>query len=250
MVSPLCLGMIALPETVLAAAQHGVNFFFVSADLHWPRYEAMRVAVRELVRAGVRPRESIVVAVATYVPHPDMVAAALAEAVEALGPEIGHIDVAVAGAATAADFAPRLEVLRRLRARGAFGIGAIAMSFHDDVATARGLATADLDLALVRCNARRPGAQSLLAGGTGTQRRFVFKAAASVSAAQRAAALAEGREVGELYRDAYQFALSTPGVHGVLAAPETPGELAEIASLAGRPLLDQRACQQMIDRSS
>src|SRR5262245_54155501 len=39
-VSPYCLGMIRDPETVGAAFEAGINFFFVSADMHWPLYQA------------------------------------------------------------------------------------------------------------------------------------------------------------------------------------------------------------------
>ena len=43
-VSPFCVGMVALPETIGAAFDAGINFFFVSADMHWPLYEATRVS--------------------------------------------------------------------------------------------------------------------------------------------------------------------------------------------------------------
>src|SRR5436190_890300 len=41
-VSPFCLGRVKSPDTVLAAFDAGINFFFVTADMHWPGYENLR----------------------------------------------------------------------------------------------------------------------------------------------------------------------------------------------------------------
>jgi len=41
-VSPFCLGRTASADTVVAAYEAGINFFFVTADLHWPLYDGIR----------------------------------------------------------------------------------------------------------------------------------------------------------------------------------------------------------------
>ncbi len=42
LVSPICLGAVARPDVVLAAWEAGINFFFLTADMHWPMYEPLR----------------------------------------------------------------------------------------------------------------------------------------------------------------------------------------------------------------
>ena len=49
-VSPVCLGIVESPEVVPAAFDAGVNFFFVTADLHWPLYERTRRGLELLTR--------------------------------------------------------------------------------------------------------------------------------------------------------------------------------------------------------
>ena len=41
-VSPFCLGMVRSEDTTSAAFDAGINFFFLSADLHWPYYDLAR----------------------------------------------------------------------------------------------------------------------------------------------------------------------------------------------------------------
>src|SRR5215469_14434904 len=45
-VSPFCLGMVRSPDAVSAAFDAGINFFFLSADMHWPLYEPLRLGLR------------------------------------------------------------------------------------------------------------------------------------------------------------------------------------------------------------
>jgi hypothetical protein len=69
-VSPVCLGMVPRPETVPAAFDAGINFFFLSADLHWPRYEGMRRGLETLLARGGGVRDEIVVGVVSYLEQP------------------------------------------------------------------------------------------------------------------------------------------------------------------------------------
>jgi hypothetical protein len=49
---PICLGAVPGPETVLAAFDAGINFFFLSVDMHWPLYEGMRRGLEALLARG------------------------------------------------------------------------------------------------------------------------------------------------------------------------------------------------------
>ena len=40
--------MTVSPETVIAAFEEGVNFFFITADLHWPLYDGVRKGLAKL----------------------------------------------------------------------------------------------------------------------------------------------------------------------------------------------------------
>ena len=59
-VSPVCLGMVDDPKTVAAAYEAGINFFFVTADMHWPLYSPLREGLKRLLKQK-RVRERIVV---------------------------------------------------------------------------------------------------------------------------------------------------------------------------------------------
>ena len=41
-ISPFCLGLVGDEDVVPAAFEAGINFFFISADMHWPVYEQTR----------------------------------------------------------------------------------------------------------------------------------------------------------------------------------------------------------------
>ena len=59
MVSPLCVGITGEPEIVPAAYDAGVNFFFLSGDLHWPLYEGVRRGLEMLLERGGSIRETL-----------------------------------------------------------------------------------------------------------------------------------------------------------------------------------------------
>src|SRR5690242_7876959 len=69
-VSPLCLGMTASPETVVEAYEQGINFFFVTADLHWPLYDGLRKGLAKLLQGNRARRDEVVVAVVSYLDNP------------------------------------------------------------------------------------------------------------------------------------------------------------------------------------
>src|SRR5689334_2036412 len=69
-VSPLCIGVVADPATIPAAFDAGVNFFFVSLDLHWPLYEQTRRGLAMLFERGTSIRNEVVVGVVSYLDQP------------------------------------------------------------------------------------------------------------------------------------------------------------------------------------
>src|ERR1043165_4314286 len=84
-VSPFCVGMSPDPMTIPAAYEAGINFFFVTADMHWPLYEPLRRGLRML------PRDDIVIAAASYVTQPEFCRAPFLEVLAEL-PELRRLD--------------------------------------------------------------------------------------------------------------------------------------------------------------
>src|SRR2546423_11024319 len=95
-VGPVCLGMVDDPDVVIAAYEtRGCNFFFVSADLHWPRYDALRTGIKRLCRSGA---SDVVVAVVSYVGDGRLATAALVDVLDNLGEAVAPAcQVVIAG---------------------------------------------------------------------------------------------------------------------------------------------------------
>src|SRR6185436_586633 len=60
-VSPCSLGLTGDPATVPAAFEAGINFFFLTADMHWPIYEPTRRGLKLLLEGRPGVRDAIVV---------------------------------------------------------------------------------------------------------------------------------------------------------------------------------------------
>ena len=245
LVSPICLGAVARPDVVLAAWEAGINFFFVTADMHWPMYEPLRRGLRALFRKP-GARESVVVCSTAYVTQPDFCELPHEEVVAAV-PGLERVDVVTMGGVYPHDFKARLPVYQQHRARGFVGCKAIGASFHDRKTARVAIHDEQVDLAFVRFNAGHPGAQvdlfPHLAPRRGT-RVFNFKTIDGWVPP------AELRELGLDPKswqphpvDHYRFALSQPALDGVLAALSHPREVGQLAdALAAGPLaeVDQR----------
>src|SRR5262249_38914938 len=113
-VSPFCLGMVGVPATVLAAFDAGINFFFITTDMHWPLYEGTRRGMRELLARGPEVRDQIVVAGVCYQTQPDFCIFPFQELVHEI-PRLGRLDVLIAGGAYAGEFGTRLPVYEQHR---------------------------------------------------------------------------------------------------------------------------------------
>ncbi|MBS1854234.1 MAG: hypothetical protein JST11_02630 [Acidobacteria bacterium] len=237
-VSPLCLGMTADPETVIAAWEHGINFFFLTADLHWPLYDGLRKGLARLFEGNRARRDEAVVAVVSYLDNPLFGALQFNEVIAEV-PGLERVDVIVAGAvASDTGFQSRLVSMASARQSRLHGARAIAASFHQ-----RRLALLSdyyglLDASFVRYNAAHPGARSDLFPYLRPARPcpvFNFKSVmAHVTREQfDALKLPAGYwrpEAGDYYR----FVLTRPEIDGVLCAPQSPAELRELVAALER----------------
>lgn len=254
-VSPVCLGATPRAETVLAAFDAGINFFFLSADLHWPIYEGTRRGLEALLARGGGVRDEIVVGVVSYLEEPLFQALQLHEVIDAV-PGLGRVDLMIAGAvASPASFYPRLNALARARAGGHCGARTIGASFHDR-SLARTAATLELlDLAFVRYNTAHPGARTdlfpFLRSGRAT-RVFNFKSTMFQVTPEKLRGLGLSPAMCWLpaVPDYYRFALSRPELDGILASPYTPGEVEALADGLARGSLLPEEEEHMIWLSS
>jgi hypothetical protein len=248
-VSPLCLGLTGDPATVEEAYQAGVNFFFLSADLHWPAYEATRQGLsRLLLRRKVR--DEIVVGVVSYLAEPLFGVLQFHEVIAAV-PGLERVDLLIAGAVSSdEDCYPRLAAVERALQRRHCGARAGGATFHSRWhALAVGRADA-VDVGFVRYNPRHRGASQDLFPYLPPQRRgllYGFKSTAFHVGERR---LAELRLPAGDWRpgitDSYRFALSQRRLDGVLASPASPRELLELgAALERGPLSDEEEAQMV-----
>lgn len=248
-VSPLCLGAVADPATVERAFSAGINFFFISSDLHWPMYRHTREGLHRLLAAGT-PRDELVIATASYVAQRDFAGASFDD-IRHHEPGLGRIDVLVAGGVYMDDFLARRAVLEAARDRGDTGAHTLGASFHDRAAARLAIVHELVDIAFVRYNALHPGARSDLfpgiPAGTGTP-AYVFNATRGwVADGDTEGLLPDEDYWRPTITDHYRFAISTPGVAGILCAPATPGELDEALEALAEGPLDVESQDHMIE---
>src|SRR5262245_29258591 len=129
-VSPFCLGMVRSADAIGAAFDVGINFFFLSADMHWPLYEPSRRGLEQLLARGRGIRERIAVAVTSYATQPEFCYEPFREVLQAV-PGLAWVDVPIAGGAYANEFLTRLGVYQEHRRTAYLGTRAIGASFHD-----------------------------------------------------------------------------------------------------------------------
>jgi aryl-alcohol dehydrogenase-like predicted oxidoreductase len=243
LVSPLCLG-ITRRETVPAAFAAGVNFFFLSNDLHWSLYAPMMAGIADLLASGV-PRDEIVVAGVSYLFEPLFGYLQFNEILDAI-PKLERIDVLLAGASEARDFLPRYEKLAAAQRQKMWGCRAIGASFHDRTTARMALCADLLDIAYIRYNPGHPGAEIDLFPHIKLERDclvYNFKSNSGlVSGSQFQNLGLDARYKAPKATDGYRFALSRPEIDGVLASPGTPEQLTSLAqALRTGPLSSSRA---------
>ncbi len=234
-VSPFCLGMTRDWRMIPAAFERGINFFFVSADMHWPLYEPSRKGLRDLLsRRAVR--DDVVVAGVCYPTQPEFQLAPLRELVTAVR-GLERIDLAVAGGVYGPDLIARTQIMRNA------GIArAVAASFHDRQAALAAANHRLVELCYIRYNPTHPGARRELLPHlvAGHAPLFNFKSMLGYKPAAELAALAAARGIatGELWlpdaTDHYRYALSRPELAGVLFSVDRPAQLAALADALPR----------------
>jgi hypothetical protein len=243
LVSPFCLGMVGSPETVGAAFDAGVNFFFVTADMHWPLYEATRRGLRDLLARGPWVRDQIVVAGVCYPTQPEFCSMPFAELVASV-PGLERLDVLIAGGATAGEFSSRLRVYLEHRRRRFQGARAVGATFHDRAAARAALLEGRLDVALIRYNSDHPGARQDVFPHRRRKRPLLFGFKSTFGHVPPARMADLGLPGGEYWHpaitDHYRFALTPPEMDGLLIALQEPGQVnALAAALEQGPLTEE-----------
>ncbi|MBI2901009.1 MAG: hypothetical protein HYY17_12560 [Planctomycetes bacterium] len=247
-VSPFCVGMTGSPETVCAAYDAGINFFFLSADMHWPLYEGMRRGLETLLGRGVRDR--IAVGVVSYATQPEFCWMPFREAVEAV-PGLERIDVTIAGGVYGPEFATRAQVYREHRRQAYLGARAIGASFHDRPAAADATARGLVDISFVRYNPAHPGARADVFPHLPEPRStllYTFKSTDGYVPPSRCAQLGlDGAYWRPRVTDHYRFALTSPRVDGILCSLDGPAEVAEFAAAMEAGPLDEEEERYLIE---
>jgi hypothetical protein len=219
-----------------------VNFFFLSADMHWPLYEALRQGLRQLLRSSPKARKRIVVAAVSYVTQPEFSWAPFEEVLEAV-PELGHLDVAVIGGSYPTDFLVRRELYLAQRPGNMRALGA---TFHDRSTALTAVNQHLVDIAFVRYNAAHAGAESDVFPHIRTDRAtklFCFKSMGGYVAPEQLTALGLPKENWRATPpDHYRFALRPPQVDGILCSFDRVEHVASLrAALAKGPLSQAQA---------
>jgi hypothetical protein len=241
--------MVRSDETACAAFDAGINFFFLSADLHWPGYELARRGLVKLLARGPQIREQIVVAIVSYVTQPEFCAGALEEGLEAV-PGLKSIDVGIIGGAYSDEFLTRLGVYQEIRRDGLLGLKALGTTFHDRDAALLAINHQLVDLAFIRYNPAHTGAKSDVFPYLTQSRTLLynFKSTLGFIRSKRYAELG----LNESYwrpqvTDYYRFALTRPEIDGLLCSPTTPREVKDLSQALEAGPLDEEEEKYLID---
>ena len=251
--SPICIGMTKDPQVITAAFERGVNFFFLSADLHWPHYSATRHGLISLLTKNPSARDSIVLAVVSYSPS-GFCASAFVDLVLSY-PILKRFDVLVAGGTRSNDFKVRCADLSQCVKQNLWRARAVATTVHDRKAVPRCLSDGDADWVLFRYNPLHPGGEvDVLPFVPCSESKllFTFKSVTGVPSAEDYVAA----QIGDDYwrprpQDAYRFALSQPAIQGVLCSPGSPSEVVELEAALSEPPLtpEERTSMKVLAKS-
>ncbi len=241
-VSPVCVGMVDDPAVVEAAFDAGINFFFVTTDMHWPLYEATRRGLAALLSRGGGIRDRVVVAATCYATQPEFCEAPFEELLAAV-PALERIDVGVMGGAYWADLFARLPVFQGHVESRFCGMRAIASSLHERSAALTAINADLLDLAFIRYNAAHIGARHDLLPKVHEERRariFNFKSTSAWVSPAMCDRLGLAKDAWCPHpTDHYRYALTRPEIDGLLLSLATPEQVGELSRALGRgPLTD------------
>jgi aryl-alcohol dehydrogenase-like predicted oxidoreductase len=230
-VSPFCLGLVREPAAVRAAFEAGINFFFLTADLHWPLYEPLRRGLAELIGSAPSVRDRIVVAVVSYMTQPAFSEGPLMETLTAL-PELGRIDVQVAGGGLAGEIDARVERHRAQQRMGVFGAQGVGASLHHRRSAIELVNEARCDVVFVRYNTLHAGAREDVFPSLQSSPTLIYNFKSTMPHRpleffRTLGCLDEGVWVPSP-TDHYRFALARPEIDGVLCALTNQGEVAAL----------------------
>lgn len=249
-VSPVCLGLVSAEETVLAAFDAGINFFLITADLHWPVYEQTRRGLARLLARGDGVRDQVVVAICSYCTQPDLPAGAVREGLDAVA-GLGTLDVAIAGGAYGHEFLDRYRIFERIRREAYLGARAIGASFHDRKAAAAATSHNLVDIAFVRYNPIQRGARvdlfPYLDRPTPTLLYGFNSTVGHVDEARRAELGLPDVGWWPTIGDYYRFALARPELDGLLVALDSPEQVAALARTLEAGPLDAAQERSMLE---
>jgi len=242
--------MVSSEDTACAAFDAGINFFFLSADLHWPAYESARRGLEKLLARGQAIRDQVVVAVVSYMTQPEFCAGALQEGLMAI-PGLDTIDLAIIGGAYSHEFLTRVHVYEQIRRHGNLGIKAIGTTFHDRMAALLALNHNVVDLAFIRYNPIHAGASvdlfPYLTKPTSTL-LYNFKSTIGFLPTERYAELGLNDDYWQPeITDYYRFALTRPEIDGLLCSPTTPQEVEALAQALEEGPLDEVEENYLLD---
>ena len=244
-VSPFCLGITNDPRTVCEAFDAGINFFFVTADMHWPLYESLRRGLEMLFSRGGGVRDDVVVGAVSYVTQPEFCFAPFREVIDAVR-GLERLEVTIAGGAYSTDLAIRLTQYRQHAAGVVPGARAVGTSFHDRAAAFLALEHAMIDIGFVRYNSDHTGAQRDLFPHitNGAPLLYNFKNTSGHVAEKLAPRLGveEGSWVPRA-TDHYRYVLTRAEIDGVLCALTTPGQVKELAAAMDEGPLAAEECE-------
>jgi hypothetical protein len=242
-VSPFCVGIVSDPRAIGAAFDVGINFFFVTADMHWPLYEQTRRGLADLLARRPGIRDEIVVAVVSYVTQPEFCHAPFEE-VRAAIPALKRIDVTVAGGSYRQDFAVRKE---QYALHGYLGAGAFGTTFHDRRMAGKAMSERLVDIGFIRYNAMHRGAEKdVFPHVRERQKRhrsllYNFKSVDGFLPPERYVALGLSSDHWQpKATDYYRFALARPEIDGLLCAPHDLRKVEDLArALEEGPLTEE-----------
>jgi hypothetical protein len=249
-VSPVCLGLVGDPRVVPAAFDAGVNFFFVTADMHWPLYEKLRRGLELLFERGGGVRDEVVVGVVSYVTQPEFCHAPFHEVVAAIK-GLERVDLAIAGGAYAADLLVRLGEYRAHQPEREPASRAIGASFHDRRAGVLALNHGLIDIGFLRYNPLHRGAEEevfpQLSKGSPAL-LYNFKSTHGYLSEPDSAALGLGPSHWRPHiTDYYRYALSRPEMDGILCALNEPEQVTELIDALERGALNEDQTQYLND---
>ena len=252
-VSPFCLGLVRAPATVQAAFDAGINFFFITADMHWPLYEHTRRGLEQLIALRPSVRDDIVVAVVSYPTQPEFCQAPFLEVLDEVR-GLGRIDVAVMGGVYAHDFVTRLDVYRGHQRDGLAGVRAIGGTFHDRLAARSALTLNAIEIAFARYNPSHPGAREDLfpfRPPAGATHLFNFNSTVGAVSQDDWAKLGLGAGYWQPKRtDYYRFALTRPEIDGLLCSPTVPDQIDQLAAAIEEGPLEEDEEHYLINLSA